>query len=144
MKVTDPPVVVTQTFNRSIHDVWNAITQLDPMQQWFFNQIPDFNPILHFETQFVITNEGRQFTHVWKIIEVIPAKRITYHWSYLEYSGSATVNFELQEGDQKTTLTVTNTILEDFPQDIPEFKQESCIGGWTYLIKQQLVSFLKP
>jgi len=143
MKAIDPPIIITQVFDQSISDVWDAITQLDAMRQWFFANIPEFKPELNFETRFLITNEGRQFTHVWKIIDVIPFQRITYHWSYPEYSGSAKVTFELNQQDHKTTLTLTNTILNDFPQDIPEFKRESCIGGWNYFIKQQLPLFFR-
>ena len=142
MKATDSPVIVSQLFDQSIPEVWHAITQLDAMQQWFFDCIPDFKAGIGFKTQFTITNEGRHFTHLWHIIDVIPLQKITYHWSYIEYPGSGHVIFELNEQDEQTLLTLTNTTLEDFPQDLPEFKRESAIGGWNYFIKQQLPAFL--
>jgi len=67
MKATDSPIIVTQTFDQSIQKVWDAITQLDSMRQWFFENIPEFKPELNFETRFLIINEGRQFTHISKI-----------------------------------------------------------------------------
>jgi len=33
-------------------------------------------------------------------------------------------------------------VLEDFPQDIPEFKRESGLAGWTYLILESLQKYL--
>jgi hypothetical protein len=41
-----------------------------------------------------------------------------------------------------TQFTVTTKVIEDFPNDIPEFARESCIGGWNYFIKERLDKFL--
>ena len=142
MKTTEPPVVVSQSFSHSRETVWKTITQPELMRQWFFDNIPDFKTEVGFETQFLISNEGRNFTHQWKITEVIPQQKIVYSWSYPEYLGHAYVHFELTGHGQETVLTVTNIVTEDFPDHIPEFKWESCQGGWTYFIKEQLPNFL--
>jgi len=52
------------------------------------------------------------------------------------------VIFELTGIGNKTKLTVTNIVTQDFDDSIPEFKRESCIGGWNYFIKERLVQFL--
>ncbi len=36
-------VVVKQVFSNSVTQVWQAITQLDQMKQWFFENIPEFS-----------------------------------------------------------------------------------------------------
>ena len=86
MKITDKPIVVEQTFDVSITELWNAITELKQMTQWFFENIESFEPKVGFETKFVIENEGRVFSHLWKITEVERLKKITYNWKYEEYT----------------------------------------------------------
>ena len=135
MKKTAKPIVVEQLFDTSVENVWSSITVLDRMQQWFFNNIPSFEPIVGFETQFIIQVEDRVFPHIWKLTEVVPLKKITYDWSYEGYSGSALVVFELIEKGDQTLVKLTSTVVEDFPDNIPEFKRESGVEGWNYFIK---------
>jgi len=37
---------------------------------------------------------------------------------------------------------LSTEISESFPLDIPEFKRESCVEGWTYFIKKRLKEYL--
>ena len=136
------PIVVTQQFSVGLEDLWHAITQKDRMIQWFFENIPDFKAEVGFTTEFLVENEGRQFTHLWKITEVIPQQRIVYHWSYKEYPGEGLVYFDISPVDDRTKLTLTNHGLETFPGHIPEFSRESCEGGWNYFIKERLSAYL--
>ena len=129
-------IIVVKKFNQSIQKIWQAITEKDQMIQWFFDNIPDFKAERGFKAQFLIENEGRQFTHLWEIIEVIPDKKIVYDWRYKEYDGLGKVYFELFQENNHTVLRLTNMGLETFPQDIPEFKRESCEGGWNYFINR--------
>jgi len=137
------PIIVQQTFDVSIETVWKAITDLGQMQQWYFTNVPDFKPEIGFETRFLIQNEGRNFTHIWKVTEVIPKKSISYSWTFKEYSGEALSTFALEENGSKTTLILKSQVLIKFPDDIPEFKRESGQAGWDYLIKQRLKNFLE-
>jgi len=95
MKSTDSPIVVKHTFNTSVQKVWSAITDLNEMRQWYFNQIDDFRPEVGFKTQFVVQIENRVFTHLWEVNQVIPQQKITYNWKFLEYPGNGDVTFEL-------------------------------------------------
>lgn len=132
MKKSDPPIIVTKEIKASITEVWNAITQVDQMTQWFFANIPDFKPEVGFETQFKVSTRERDFLHLWRIEEVVPYEKIRYNWKYEGYEGDSFLTFSLSELNNITTITATCQILENFPQDIPEFKRESCIGGWEY------------
>jgi uncharacterized protein YndB with AHSA1/START domain len=140
---TNNTIVVTQSFKKSIPIVWNAITNLNQMKQWFFNNIEAFEPTVGFKTQFSIQNEGRIFTHLWTITEVIPFKKICYNWRYKEYEGNSTVYFELTNNETETTLTLTTVVTENFTPNIPEFNIESCRNGWNYFIKQNLKEYLE-
>ncbi|MDJ0835730.1 MAG: SRPBCC domain-containing protein [Acidobacteriota bacterium] len=142
MKKSDPPVIVEQTFAVDRDTLWKAITEAAQMRRWFFDNIPAFEPAVGFKTQFNVSTGEREFPHRWEIIEVIPAQKITYRWQYEGYAGDSTVAFELFGAGDAVGLRVTATVLEDFSYDIPEFKRESCEGGWNYFIKQSLVNYL--
>lgn len=143
MKKTDKPIGVEQTFDVSPGELWNAITELSQMTQWFFENIESFEPKVGFETRFVVENEGRTFPHLWKITEVESYKKISYNWKYEGYAGDSFVTFELFELGEKTKLKLVHTITKDFPPNIPEFTRESCMAGWNYFIVQRLNDYLK-
>jgi uncharacterized protein YndB with AHSA1/START domain len=143
MRKTDEPIIVEQTYNTSVDVVWNAITKVDRMQQWYFNTIPAFNPEVGFEINFNVETPDRKFLHMWKVIEVQPQKMIKYSWKYDNYPGDSVVAFELFEENNSTRLRLTHQAIESFPDDIPEFKRESGLAGWTYFIKENLKQFLE-
>ncbi len=139
---TIEPIVVEQDFSCSKMVVWESITELEQMRQWFFNNIPSFEPKVGFQTSFKVQSGDRNFNHIWIILEVVPFKKIKYHWSYEEYKGEGIVTFELFENDNKTILRLTNEGLETFPKSIPEFSRDSCQAGWEYFINMTLKEFL--
>lgn len=143
MKVHEPLIEVKQIFQQPIEKVWKAITNVNDMRQWFFDTIPEFEASVGFETQFNVTSEDRIFPHVWKISEVIPFNKIVYNWRYEGYQGNSYVTFDLSEIDNQTQLALTTKVTEDFQDNIPEFKRESCIAGWNYFIKTSLVNYFK-
>jgi uncharacterized protein YndB with AHSA1/START domain len=142
VKSTDEQIVIKHDFNVSKEIIWNAITQVDRMREWFFDNIPSFEPRVGFETSFNIHNDGREFLHLWTILEVIPNELIKYNWKYEGYSGDSNVTFKIAENDKGVRLHLSMEILEDFPEDIPEFKRESCVAGWNYFIKERLPEYL--
>lgn len=142
MKPTDPPVVVEQTYEANAEKVWNAITHVEHMRQWFFREIEAFQPQEGFETQFDIQFDDKHYLHLWKIIEVVPKERIVYDWRYDGIPGVGKVVWELQPDGDATKLTLTNIIVEAFPDDDPAFKRESCEEGWSYFLQESLSSYL--
>lgn len=52
------------------------------------------------------------------------------------------MSFEIKDVGDHRLVFVTNEGLESFPPHIPEFKRESCEGGWTYFINQRLKEYL--
>ncbi|WP_046745059.1 SRPBCC family protein [Kordia zhangzhouensis] len=142
MKTSEPPVIVTQRFNQSVETVWKAITDVSHMRQWFFDNIPDFKAQVGFQTKFNVKAPSRDFLHLWTITEVIPQQKIVYNWKYEGLSGDSLVTFQLEETQNGSLLTLTTTVVEDFPEEIPEFARESCLAGWNYFIKEQLLLYL--
>ncbi len=142
MKSTDKPVIVENIFDRSINEVWKAITEHSQMIQWFFENLPDFKPEVGFKTQFNVNAPSRDFLHLWEVTQVISNKKIVTNWKYEGVNGESFVTFQLAEQDNKTKLTVSTIVIEDFDDNIPEFKRESCQDGWNYFIKERLNNYL--
>ncbi len=142
MNHSNDSIIIEQTFDSSTSVVWEAISNPNQMRSWFFEQIKDFKPEVGFKTSFAVQVEDRIYTHLWELTEIIPKQKIVYSWKYAEHEGEGIVIFELEEKNSKTLLRLTNLGLETFPKDVPEFSKESCIGGWSYFIKQQLKNYL--
>ncbi|WP_297766194.1 SRPBCC domain-containing protein [uncultured Muriicola sp.] len=142
MKKTDPPIVVEANFNKSANELWKALTNINEMKKWYFDVMDDFQPTVGFKINFKVHSEDRVFTHQWEVIEVVPHKKITYSWRFLEYPGASTSCFEVFGDQNSSRLQLTILVQSDFPQDIPEFKRESCIGGWDYFIQGNLKKYM--
>jgi len=130
------PIIVTKEINCKKDKVWSAITVFDEMHQWYFEQIDSFEAKVGFATEFVIHNEGRNFTHQWKVLEVKTNESILYSWQYPEYPGRSISKFNLIETEYGSSVSVTCTGLETIPNDVPEFEPESCKGGWEYFLNR--------
>ncbi len=141
MKIGEP-VVVEERFNAPVERVWQAITEVDEMKKWFFENIPSFKTEVGFETQFNVENDGRDFLHLWRVVDAVPMKRIALNWKYSGYAGDSVVTFELSVESDSTRLQLKHEATENFPGDIPEFTRESCARGWEYFIKDRLAQFL--
>jgi len=143
MNTTKNAIVIEQSFKASVSEVWDAISEIDQMRQWFFENIESFNAEVGFETQFNVKSEGRNFLHLWKLTEVIPLKKIVYLWKYEGYEGESFVCFELFEENSLTRLRVSHVGVGSFSQSIPEFSSESCRQGWQYFINNRLKAFME-
>lgn len=142
MKVNEAPVIVEQKFELPIETVWKAITDVKDMRQWFFDNIPAFEPKVGFMTRFNVSTEHQVFPHIWNVTEVIPLRKLVYNWKYEGLPGDSYVTFQLKQIKKEATLTLTTKVVEDFSDDIPEFKRESCLAGWQYFINERLVNYL--
>ncbi len=138
------PVIVNQVLDAPVKLVWESITNPEHMKKWYFAGMPDFKPVVGFTTSFVMNSEnGNIFTATWQVTEVIRGEKITYNWSYKEYNGMGSVSFILTPEKDKTLVTLINEGLENFPQDVPEFTEESCRAGWEFFIKMRLPQYLE-
>ncbi len=124
-------MIIEQSYNAPVSKVWQALTVPEQMKQWYFD-IPYFKPMVDFEFSFIGENEGRKFTHLCKIIEVIDERKLSYSWRYKDYVGTSIVNFELSEEGMGTKLRLVHEGLETFPKT-KDFAKENFFMGWTQL-----------
>lgn len=143
MKKAEPPIVVECSYPCSADKVWNALTELNEMKQWYFDNIPAFEAKVGFETSFLVKAPSRDFLHQWKVTEVIHEQKIAYNWTFDGIVGESASIFELIPSGNSTTLRLTSVVYTDFPEDIPEFERESGVGGWNYFLGERLKAYLE-
>jgi uncharacterized protein YndB with AHSA1/START domain len=136
------PIVLERTFNATVNDVWQAITDRDKMKEWYFD-IKEFKAEVGFEFQFTAGDEKRQYLHLCKVTEVIPQKKLTYTWKYDYDPGISTVTFELFQEEDKTRLKLTHAGLENFSKDHPELAKQNFVQGWNDIIHTNLKKYLE-
>jgi len=143
LKKSDEPIIIVEEFKQSVERLWAALSEVDLMKHWFFSNIPDFKAEPGFKTRFPVLSGERKFTHLWKILEVIPQQKLCYNWKYEEYAGDSNICFTISRLHEKTVVMIKIDILEDFEDGIPEFERESCIAGWNYFLGERLKKYVE-
>lgn len=127
------PVIVEQQLPCNSKELQPYLFEKKHLTGWFFDNIPAFEAREGFETSFPVQSESRTFTHQWTILSV-SEQALKIRWRYKEYPGDSYVLFHWKTQGEGCLLTVEAHITEPFPENIPEFKAESCHGGWTYFM----------
>jgi Activator of Hsp90 ATPase homolog 1-like protein len=76
-EINETPIVIERTLNASVDRVWEALTKIEQMKQWYFD-MPALKPELGFEFQFDGQNEGRTFHHLCRITQVVTGKVLEF------------------------------------------------------------------
>lgn len=138
----EPEIFITQVFDASISEIWNAITDRDKMANWYFD-LNEFKPEMGFIFEFLSGPEnGIQYNHICEITNVEFEKKLAYTWQYEGYQGHTLVSFELSEFDNKTKLVLTHSGLSSFPSSNPDFAISNFRAGWDYFINTSLMAFI--
>jgi uncharacterized protein YndB with AHSA1/START domain len=135
------PVVIERTLNAPVERVWNALTHVDQMRQWYFN-LKEFKAEVGFEFEFVIEHDGNRYHHLCRVAEVIPKKRIAYTWRYKNVPGDSLVTFELSAQGDTTRLKLTHSGIETFPET-PAYARKNFEAGWTQIVHSELRQFVE-
>jgi uncharacterized protein YndB with AHSA1/START domain len=139
----DREIVIEQTYNAPVGEVWNALTDKDLMKQWYFD-VSDFKPQPGFEFTFTGGTDEKKYLHLCKVREAIENRRISYTWRYEGYQGTSLVTFDLFEEGSTTRVVLTHAGLESFAiNDNPDFAKENFIMGWTHIIGTSLKEFIE-
>jgi len=134
-------IILERTFDAPVARVWNALTDVDQMRQWYFD-LKEFKPQVGFEFEFIVEHEGNSYHHLCRVIDVIPEKKIAYTWRYKGEPGDSLVTFELVPDGDKTRLKLTHTGIETFPKT-PAYARKNFENGWTAIIGSELKQFLQ-
>jgi uncharacterized protein YndB with AHSA1/START domain len=134
-------VVIERTFQAPVGRVWNALTDVEQMRQWYFD-LREFKAESGFEFEFTVEHKGMTYHHLCRVTEVIPQKKIAYTWRYKQHEGDSLVTFELFGEGDKTRLKLTHEGLETFPKT-PAFARQNFEAGWTEIIGSSLRKFVE-
>jgi uncharacterized protein YndB with AHSA1/START domain len=134
-------VVVERTFDAPVATVWQALTDVDQMREWYFD-LKEFRPQIGFEFEFSVEHEGNSYHHLCRVTEVVPQKRIAYTWRYKGEPGDSLVTIELSPEGEKTRLKLTHSGIETFPKT-PAYARKNFEAGWTAIIGTELKKFVE-
>jgi uncharacterized protein YndB with AHSA1/START domain len=134
-------IILERTFNAPVAQVWQALTDVDQMRQWYFD-LKEFRPQVGFEFEFVVEHEGNSYHHLCRVTDVVPEKKIAYTWRYQGEPGDSLVTFELFSEDNQTRLKLTHTGIETFPKT-PAYARKNFEAGWTAIIGSELKQFVE-
>jgi len=134
-------VIVERTLNAPVTRVWNALTDVDQMREWYFD-LKEFKPQVGFEFEFSVEHEGTTYHHLCRVTEVIPEKKIAYTWRYKSEPGDSLVTIELFAEGDNTRLKLTHTGIESFPKT-PAYARKNFEQGWTAIIGTELKQFVE-
>ena len=136
------PIRTQCTYNVSASRLWDAVTHPVQMRKWFFESMHSFIPEPGFATRFNVRHDDKVYIHIWRVKEAIPEKRISFVWEYANYQGSSIVTFEVSREGDGTSLLVTHSDTESFPQENPDFSRKSLSERWNYFICHRLNEYL--
>jgi uncharacterized protein YndB with AHSA1/START domain len=139
--MTNEPFVIERTCNAPIEKVWAAITNRDQMEQWYF-KLKEFKPQVGFVFEFEGGSKEKTYLHRCEITEVIPGKKLSHSWKYIDYPGESFVTWELFDEDGKTRVKLTHAGLETFPAE-KDFARTSFEKGWTAIVGTNLKDFVE-
>jgi uncharacterized protein YndB with AHSA1/START domain len=139
------PVVVERTLQAPVAKVWKALTDPRQVKSWYFD-IDTFKAEPGFEFTFYGGDAEKQWMHYCKVLEAVKEKKLSYTWSYHdEFPGIETVvTWELFPEDANSTrVRITHAGLEKFPQDSKNFRKESFVEGWTFILGTNLTDYVE-
>jgi uncharacterized protein YndB with AHSA1/START domain len=136
------PFVIERTYNAPIEKVWQAITNREQMEQWYF-KLKEFKPEVGFMFEFEGGSKEKIYLHRCEITEVIPNKKLTHSWAYVDYPGKSFVTWELFDEDGQTRVKLTHKGLETFDQHNKDFAATSFEKGWTHIVGTSLKAYVE-
>ncbi len=140
--VTKTPVVVEGTYDAPVDRVWKAITESEQMKHWFMKELKSFQAVAGFATEFTVHHEGKDYPHLWKVLQVVPGSRLVVEWRFGGMSGVSVATMELFAEGKKTRLLLTHEGVDSFPQENPDFQRGSFQAGWNAILGEQLKAHL--
>lgn len=138
---TNNRIVVLQEFHVPPPLLWKYLTQVEHMQQWFFQELNSFEAVRGFKTSFAFQYNNKIFTHQWEVKDVLLQEKLYLGWKYKEYPGDSEAIFDISSSPKGSILKLTANILSSFPA-MEEFSRESMQSGWTDLIQTRLKRYV--
>jgi uncharacterized protein YndB with AHSA1/START domain len=138
----DEPVIVENLLHAPATAVWKAFTDKDEIKKWYFS-MEAFEPVIGFKFSFTGGPPGGiLYTHLCRILEIIPGKKLVHTWAYAGYRGESELTIELEDRGNDTFIRLKHAGLESFPKENKDFAKENFIAGWNEIINNSLPAYL--
>ncbi|MBN9283701.1 MULTISPECIES: SRPBCC domain-containing protein [unclassified Flavobacterium] len=136
-------VTVSQTFQCTVEELWNALTQEEQLKEWYF-PVQDFLPEVGHTFTFYESEKSKKYLHRCRFFNIIPYKLLEHTWEHPGHSkGISRLKWELLPlNDSKTLLTLTHTDLQNFADAGPDFSVENYRMGWEAILNTSLKKHL--
>ncbi|WP_288789407.1 SRPBCC family protein [Elizabethkingia miricola] len=136
-------VIVTETYNVPVEQVWKAITDKDEMKIWYFD-IPNFVLKEGAVFDFFEPGDEKKYLHRCQVLGFEPNRFLKHTWTHPDHSrGSSELLWELEKTDNGTKLTLTHTGLDSFSDAGADFAKENYKTGWNEILGKSLKNFLE-
>ena len=136
------PIIISQLFDSSIADVWNALSNKNALKTWYF-PVQDFSFEVGKIFSFYESDHSQNFLHQCEFLRIEPQRIIEYTWTYPEHSnGSTILKWELFPEGTKTKVQITHSGVENFGDAGPDFSRTNFEMGWNAILKIKLRNYL--
>lgn len=137
------PIIVEEIYAAPVTKVWQAITDKEQMEEWYFdikNFVPEKGKVFDFDVEF----DQNVYHHRFEILEVIPNKKLQHTWAHPGHSkGKSVLTWLLEPVEKGTKVTLSHEGTENFADAGDGFTKENYIAGWNEILGQGLRDFLE-
>lgn len=141
--MTNNDVFIDITLQAPLQKVWQAISDKEAMQKWYFD-LPEFIPAIGYTFSFNGgPSEQEQYRHLCEVTESIPEQELAYSWRYDGYEGVSHIRFQLSAVNEATRLRFSHTGLDSFPKTEPNLAAKNFKIGWDAIITTSLKEFVE-
>lgn len=136
------PIVVEHVFaGIPVEKVWNTVTHLQKLNIWDFkNETYDLKVGGVFE---FYEPGGTAFYHKCTITQFDENHSFEHTWEYpLLSKGTSTVQWNLSQNGNDTTLILKHIGTESFADGGDAFKRENFVAGWTEIVTKIFTDYL--
>lgn len=136
-------VTVEKVYPVPVTKVWQAITDKEQMEEWYFS-IEDFVLQKDAVFNFSVSEGENLYRHRCVILEIVPNKKFQHTWTHPDQSkGKSIVTWVLEPVEKGTKLTLIHEGVESFSDGGSNFKIENYEAGWTEIVGTSLKQFLE-
>jgi uncharacterized protein YndB with AHSA1/START domain len=127
------PIIKEVVVRASGSKVWQTITDIDKMKDWYFD-MPVFKTEIGFTFKLYGEKEDKKYPISCRIIELEMGKKIAYTWNYDDFPMETVVCFEIIEMGTLSKLKFSHSGLEKIPSKYKEVSRDVHELGWEAII----------
>lgn len=142
--MTNPgPISIERTFSANVREVWDAITNKDKLDKWYF-KIPDFELEEGATFNFYEFGPKKKYHHQCEILEIKPGELFRHTWTHPTHSeGQSTLTWHFIPRGTATTVRLVHEGAENFEEAGEEFSRANFEKGWNIVLGVSLAKFLE-